>query len=147
MTKEGAEKRNSILTCLSTNIQPLLPFKTIEQIIKETGIEKMDLVIYLEAIEGEGYISPVTQGILANSMIPKDCWIISLKGKLFMAEEGGYVGRFNLQSSENRRLKATEARSMWLSFWVAFGTMGLLIWAVFSFGVDHHWWFCCHHSR
>jgi len=56
-----------------------------------------------------------------------------------MLEEGGYLEQFNDGISENNRMKALEDHNRRLSFWVAFGTVGLLVFEIVKFCFEHYY--------
>jgi len=65
-------------------------------------------------------------------------WVLTVKGKMFE----GYVNRKNRFISEDVRKKNMEDQLRTLSFWVAVGTVGLLIWGIVQYILEKYC--CCH---
>lgn len=76
-------------------------------------------------------------------------YFINFKGKHFI-ENGGYtIQALNAQEARNHAAlieKAMLRYNKWIvrGTWAAAGlALAVLLWYVFAFGYDHHWWFSC----
>ena len=135
-------------------------YATLDEIILGLGVSKNDedaeyrLEIGFILIQ----LSDVDKVLYYKKEI--DRYTIIFAGKRFK-ESGGYQGEHDRQVAESERAESIERHqvrmsenSLFVNKWIMRGTVGAaiatslyLIWTVFSYGLDHHWWFapsCCH---
>ena len=98
----------------------------------------VDLSMILDKLLKDGYIRykyPTQDGKLLTES--KD-WLykINYDGKQFI-ESGGYVQQKINEENENEKFLKMEVRSLRISFWVAFGAIGLLVWELIKFYLEH----------
>ncbi|MCW3125843.1 MAG: hypothetical protein JWO03_1501 [Bacteroidetes bacterium] len=109
-----------------------------------------------------GYVYQILEKLTQDGYAKRDtdydspCFISTFEGLLFL-EQRGYKGQLDRETSEADRLTAIEQHQTTLSLAsyrvnrkIMRGTIAAaslttfyLIWLVFSYGIDHNWWFAC----